>query len=183
MTHRAFAIFGFAWLGLGLGCAVGTDPVTGFNPAPRLDGGLEDETDGETDGDTDGETDGETDGDTDGADGSSDDDGGESMDDGAADDGAADTGEPPSDGTTGGEAEPPVDPACLPQPTDGVCRACAREHCCAELQSCEGDANCTCAMDCLETGTDPELCYEQCGDSFPAIVLGVCGLEPCGTCF
>lgn len=158
-------------------CAFGADPddEVVFGPTPRLDGGGLPGTggDGKEDHDDTESDDAGSDGSDDGLD--------ESTDDGAGDDESdTTTGAPPPGMPVPDPGEEPPNPMCSPDPGDGQCRACGRAHCCEELLDCESDGSCACALDCVEQGGQPDACWEECGDSVPALLLAVCGLTPCG---
>jgi hypothetical protein len=70
---------------------------------------------------------------------------------------------------------------CTPVMGDTACVACVREGCCAELHDCEGDAECTCLLDCFIAGNDPVGCVNQCGNSTAVNGLVGCASTGCAT--
>lgn len=58
-------------------------------------------------------------------------------------------------GTTGGVA------VCDPHRTDDACWMCTRDACCAALETCYEDADCTCYVECVAAGTEPVTCFTE----------------------
>lgn len=47
---------------------------------------------------------------------------------------------------------------CPPDPMDGVCLACAKASCCDQTDPCQGDAECSVCLDCINNAMDPTDC-------------------------
>jgi len=66
---------------------------------------------------------------------------------------------------------------CTPESDDGPCVACTKLACCAEVQACAQDANCSCWVGCMEqTLGDVTACIGQCG----ALGAAIGDLLDCG---
>lgn len=89
---------------------------------------------------------------------SSGDDGDASTDEGIASEtsGTSDT-----TGTDDGSHEDSV--VCSANPTDLPCTACSKTYCCTQLETCWGDPDCSCFMNCAATSPDVFACGTQCG--------------------
>lgn len=105
----------------------------------------------------------------------------------AAGSGEGDDDDDVADTTTGGDdpgttGPPPA--TCPPDPNDDECFACVRDACCPAVLQCEGDPMCSCTLDCIEAGGEPDLCNDDCGGMNEATVAVVtCSYLQCQLCF
>ncbi len=114
---------------------------------------------------------------------SSGDDGDTSTDEGIASEtsgGTSDTTSTDDGGNQGGVV-------CSANPTDSPCTACSKTYCCTQLETCWGDPDCSCFMNCAATNPDVFACGAQCGvDLFApgpvADVVSCSGTSCMGTC-
>ncbi len=68
---------------------------------------------------------------------------------------------------------------CLPDPADSSCRACMKNHCCAELVPCEAQPICHCLTICVLEGHSD--CEVSCGgvDDGSHAPLAACAEREC----
>lgn len=52
--------------------------------------------------------------------------------------------------TTGDDTTTGAGEVCAPAPEDDECGTCVKDMCCAALEACQMDADCTCFQDCAE---------------------------------
>ena len=71
-------------------------------------------------------------------------------------------GDPTTTGDGDGDGDGDPDP-CAVQPNDGMCLACGKVNCCAQLLACVADADCNCVKDCFLGGDTVANCGMMCG--------------------
>jgi len=75
-------------------------------------------------------------------------------------------------------------PMCPLAGTDTACVKCAKTNCCAQYDTCAGDAKCVCWAACIQNGGTIGSCTTQCGQADAAVLgLGQCTNTnqcPCG---
>jgi hypothetical protein len=98
-------------------------------------------------------------------------------------DSGTDTGPGTDTGTGGGEV-------CAPEGDDDECQACTKEMCCDQLETCAGDADCACVLECLSMVENPGIpeameCANTCEADFlmvagPLTAIDMCRMSNCG---
>lgn len=73
---------------------------------------------------------------------------------------------------------------CPPAPNDDECALCNKENCCDEILACAESEDCTCILDCVMMGMNPQQCGMQCGVNpmnVPELgALRMCNMAECG---
>lgn len=88
-----------------------------------------------------------------------------------------------SDGESGESGESGTAPLCPPQAGDDACFVCGRQQCCPQIQTCQADPICSCSLDCIAVGGDPDVCSMDCGGSnVPSVALIGCVYVQCPIC-
>lgn len=161
----------------GLGCDQdeGSNPFEGNTAAPASASATQGPADDDARDDDDGSM-GTTSGTDDGSSAPGDSTGGSDptpmTTSGSSDDGMDD---PPSETDDGADV-------CAPDPADGDCNMCTKAQCCDELSACDSDMTCSCIIDCVDDGGDPNGCQTTCGnsplfDGLTGCVIGACLLQ------
>lgn len=78
----------------------------------------------------------------------------------------------PSGGDDGGVDE---GDECLPEENDSECRSCLRISCCAGIDACENDRQCSCVVDCM---SDARVGLETCARARCEVDDVAAALEP-----
>ncbi len=69
---------------------------------------------------------------------------------------------------------------CMMQPGDNACIGCARSNCCAQVETCSNDAQCSCLLQCFTDNCDPIACLQLCGQNPAVNELVMCATGSCG---